>query len=250
MKAKKIIFIFMISTALLESCRKDEQPPSATPLGTITVDLNANNYAVRKKEALIGNLICDAVKKDIENKGKTVDFVFVNAGSIRFSAANRPSGIYKAGVFTSEMIDEMMPFGDATVIVKLTGAQLKEVLERSVSQYPLAKGLFLQMSKEINISIDTLQPAQIINIDGTAIVSPGSRIQSIKIKSVNYDPAAMYAAAFPDFIAEGNDGYVTLKNIAASMKDNLVENQSNGVKEYIIVNTPVTPVIEGRILFQ
>jgi 2',3'-cyclic-nucleotide 2'-phosphodiesterase (5'-nucleotidase family) len=176
--------------------------------------------------------------------------VVVNAGSIRYSASKRANGIYPAGIITSEMVDEMLPFGDATVLVKLTGKEVKSVFERAAAQYPLAKGPFLQVSKEIQVTIDTNQSPQIINIDGSMIISPGNRISSIKIQEVMIDSSAVYTVAFPDFIAEGNDGYVTLRNIPAVLKDNLFENQSNAIKEYIILNTPVTPVIENRLKFQ
>lgn len=245
-----VCFILLTSLMMIFSCRKDENVPTKTALGTITVDLNAIENVVRKKESLIGNMICDAIKVNIESKGKSVDFVMVNSGSIRYSKTKRPTGIYPSGIFTAEMVDEMMPFGDATVLVKISGKELRSVLERAVAQYPLTKGPFMQLSKEITISIDTNQSPQIINIDETAIINPGNRIQSVKIHTVNLDSTTVYTVAFPSFIAEGNDGFVTLKNISSSLKENLQENQSNAIKEYIILNSPVTPVLENRIVFQ
>jgi 2',3'-cyclic-nucleotide 2'-phosphodiesterase (5'-nucleotidase family) len=245
-----MVYIIMAAITALSSCRKDEKPPEPTALGIISVDMNASDNVVRKKEALIGNLITDAIHTYVSSKGKTVDAVFVNSGSIRFSTSSRPNGIYPAGTFTAEMVDEMLPFEDSPVLVKLTGKELKTVFERSVAQYPLEKGPFPQISESVQISVDTNASAQVIDINETQIISPGNRIRSIKINEVDIDSSSTYIIAFPHFIAEGNDGFVTLKNLPSAQKENLVENQSNAVKEYIILKSPLTPVLENRIVFQ
>ena len=151
MKAKHIfLFLTLMLTAFyFVGCKKRTRTPEATTLGTITVDLNANNRVVRKKEALIGNLICDAIYKSLLSKGKTIDGAFVNGGNIRFNSEIRPNGIYPAGQFTDQMVTEMMPFGNEIMIVKVNGRQLKEIFERSLANYPVAKGPFLQISKGI-----------------------------------------------------------------------------------------------------
>jgi 5'-nucleotidase / UDP-sugar diphosphatase len=250
MKTKILIYIIFLVIAGLSSCRKDEHLPEPTALGTVTVNLNAKERIVRKTEALIGNLCSDAIKENVESKGKIIDFAVENGGSIRYNKTTRSNGIYPAGIITAEMVDEMLPFGDATVIVRLTGKELKDVFERSVAQYSLSKGPFLQLSKGVQVTIDTNQSPQVININETAIVSRGNRIRSVKIRTFEIDSNTVYSVAFPSFMAEGNDGYVTLKNIASELKDNLEENQANALKEYIILHSPVTPVIEDRMVFQ
>lgn len=251
MKNKCAIFFYFILALCFQSCCKDtiEEPVA---LGEIKVNLDASKSEVRTKETLIGNMICDAIKADAERKGKVVNFAVMNGGDIRFSAENRPSGIYPAGLFTTEMIDEMLPFGNTNVVVKVTGKELKSIFERSVAQLPIAKGPFLQVSKELKIIIDTTKAPQIINelVEPNVIVSNGNRIVSIKINNVEYDSLATYTLVTSDYIAEGNDGYVTFRNISADKKGNLGEDQSGALKEYIILNTPLTPVIEGRISYQ
>jgi len=251
MKNSITVSIYVLIVICFSACCKEEaEDPIA--LGNITVDLDASKPTVRTKEALIGNMICDAVKSDAGRRGKVVDFSIMNGGGIRFNEQSRPSGIYPAGLFTSDMIEEMLPFGNASVVVKVTGKELKSIFERSVAQLPVAKGPFLQVSKELKIIIDTTKPPQIINdlVEPNIIVSNGSRIISIKINNVEYDSLATYTLVTSDFIAEGNDGYVTFKNISPDKKENLGDDQSGAVKEYIILNTPVTPIIEGRIIYQ
>lgn len=232
------------------SCRKKPRVPEATILGTVTVDLDANISVIRKRECLLGNFICDAISKKIASKGKAFDFVLVNGGNIRFSSSKRPSGFYPAGPFTNQMIDEMLPFGDESVIVKLNGRQLKEVFERSVAQYPLNKGPFLQLSKNIKITIDTTKSAQTINLNEDGIVSAGNRITSIIINNTPCDTFSIYTVVLPSYVAEGNDGYVTLKKLAPNLKEQIDGEQVNAVKELLINDGTVTPTIDGRIIYQ
>jgi 2',3'-cyclic-nucleotide 2'-phosphodiesterase (5'-nucleotidase family) len=241
---------FLLLTGLYSCCKDDIEEPVA--LGEIKVNLDASKPGLRSREVLIGNLVSDALKFDAEHKGKDVDFAIMNGGGIRFSQETRPSGIYPAGLFTNAMVDEMLPLGNSSVIVKVTGKELKNIFERSVAQLPLAQGPFLQVSKELKITIDTTQSPQIINqlVEPNVIVSNGNRIVSIKINNVEYDTLGTYTLVTSDFIANGNDGYVTFKNISSDRKESLGEDQSGGVKEYIIVNSPLTPVLEGRIIYQ
>ncbi|MES2589755.1 MAG: 5'-nucleotidase [Bacteroidota bacterium] len=246
---KRIIFISFIFLSIL-SCRKSDGKPSSTEIGSSVVDLDANTNLIRKKEALIGNFVCDALKIYFEEKGEVIDFVLVNGGNIRFNTQERPNGIYPKGILTSEMMDEMLPFENASYLVQVTGNQLKEILERSLAQYPLAKGPFMQCSKELSFKIDTLNAPQILNIDETSIQSHGSRIDSIFVNGISVLPNAVYNVLLPDYIAEGNDGYVTLRNISPSLKKYLSDYQASALKDYVLVNSPIEPKIEGRIVFK
>ncbi|MDF2452067.1 MAG: 5-Nucleotidase protein [Bacteroidota bacterium] len=250
MKGYYIVVLIFGALLLNGSCRKRDRSPQANVLGTLSVDLDANRAVVRKKEALMGNMIIDAFKDDLENKGKPVDFVISNGGGMRFSETKRPNGIYGAGDFTAEMVDEMLPFGNTLAIVRMTGKQLKEVFERSLAQYPLTQGAFLQVSKELQIVIDTTQSPQVLDINNASIVSPGNRIVSIKYNSISIDSLKEYRVGTSNFIAEGNDGYVTFKTIPNELKEYIGEDQANALKEYVITKTPISPKLEGRIVFQ
>lgn len=245
---------FIVAFGIQSCCKEINQPPSDV-LGQITVDLDANSTILRTKETLIGNMICDGIKKEMDLRGETVDFVIMNSGAIRFDPGIHPNGIYPAGIFTSAMVDEMLPFENANVIVKVTGKELKSIFERSVALYPsTVSGPFLQISKELKIIIDTTKIPQVINdlVDPPVIVTPGNRIVSIKINNVEYDSLATYKVVVNEFIAEqtDNDGYVTFRNISTDKKENLGDNQAETVKNYIKLNTPIIPHLEGRIIYQ
>lgn len=242
----KILFVFLLLTA----CRKNEQEPEPTIIGEITIPLDANVEVVRKKEALIGNFITEALSEIVRSKGNELDFCLINSGSIRYDEQKRPSGIYPAGSITNNDIIEMLPFGDVATIVTVTGSQLKEILERSVAQYPLAKGPFLQLSEEIRIKVDTLAAEQQLNATETAIISPGSRITSILINGNPYEPTANYKVLVINFLANGEDGFVTFNSIPDSQKERFTEYIYSYVNEFVILNTPISVVLDGRIEFQ
>lgn len=250
----RILSCFILFLSFQSCCKNDDLSPSEV-LGVITVDLDANSNLVRTKETLIGNMICDGIKKELTRRGEVIDFVIMNGGAIRFNSSQRPNGIYPAGVITSDMVDEMLPFENANVIVKVTGKELKNIFERSVALYPLTNaGPFLQISQELKITIDTTKAPQVINelVSPPVIVSPGNRITSIIINNIGYDSLATYTLVVNEFIAEqtDNDGYVTFRNISADRKENLGDTQAETVKQYIKRNTPITPVIGGKIIYQ
>lgn len=246
----RILILLMSFLLISYACAKKNRKPQPKVIGVLAVDLDANRAIVRKKEALMGNMILDAMRDDLKNRNKAIDGFIFNGGDMRFSATSRPSGIYLSGDFTSEMADEMLPFGNTNVIVKVTGTQLKEIFERSVAQYPLAQGPFLHVSKEIQVVIDTTKAPQVLDVNGTAIVTHGSRIVSIKINSLPIDSLTEYKIGTSNYIAEGNDGYVTFKNIPIELKEDIGEDQVNALKEYVITNGTITPKLEGRLIFQ
>lgn len=253
-KLIRLCFYAIAVSVVLQACCKDNDTAPSQLLGTITVDLDANKNSVRTKETLIGNMICDGIKEEMDRRGEATDFVVMNGGGIRFSQAKHPNGIYPAGEITSDIVDEMLPFGNANVIVQITGKQLKSIFERSAAQLPSAQGAFLQVSKELAITIDTTKQPQIINVlvNPPVIVSEGKRITSIKINNANYDSTATYKIVVTSFYAyeANNDGYVTFRNIPANKKENLGDDQADVIKQYIKLYTPVMPVIQGRIVYQ
>lgn len=238
----------------ISSCCKDKSLEPSEVLGAVTVDLDAEKQRLRTREALIGNLVCDGIESELRKRGEKFDLVLMNSGGIRFNPETRPSGIYPKGNFTASMVEEMLPFGNSNVIVKVSGKELRSIFERSVALLPSAGGGFLQVSSGVRILVDTLQPAQAINdlAEPPQIISEGRRILSIKINAQEFDSLATYLVVVPDFLAlqNPNDGFVAFRNIPAGNKLDLGDDQAETVKEFIRQNAPVTPRIEGRIVFK
>ena len=246
---KKLLQLIFL-TLLIFSCRKSDEKPTNTEIGSSLVDLTAVETVIRKKESLLANFVCDALKESFEGKGEVIDFVLINAGNIRYNSQLRPDGIYKKEMLTAEMMDEILPFQNSSSIVQLTGSEIKIILERAVAQYPIAKGPFMQCSSGFSFRIDTLANPQLLNIDETVIQTNGQRIELMTLNGVTIVPTNIYKVLLSDYIAEGNDGFVTLKYLNLSLKRYFEDNQSSALKDYVLLNSPINPQLEGRIIFK
>lgn len=242
--------IICCSFLLVSCCKEDTTVPSDT-IAETTVDLDANSSVVRAKESIIGNLIADAILFHANDQGAEADFAVINGGGIRFDREILSSGIYPKGPITDGQAENMLPFENSAVLVTLTGTQMREIFERSVSEVESLRGQFLQVSKGMSVQYDLSKPAQIVNetVEPNVVSTPGQRVVSIKIGGVEVVDSLTYKGIFPDFITEGNDGYVTFTTVPESLKKPLDFLLVEALKEYLILHSPVTPVLEQRITY-
>lgn len=247
-----LILLALVAMLVLTGCCKEEDVSPSEKIGETKVDLNANSTELRKKEALLGNLISDAFLEDAVDRGASPDFAVMNGGGIRFNRETLPDGIYKAGAISKSDVENMLPFGNSSVLVVVTGSQLKEIFERSVSEVERSRGQFLQVSKGMIVTFDLTKQAQVLDQtkDPAIISTPGMRIVSIKINGVEIGDDTEYRGVFPDFLVEGNDGYVTFLKVEASKKKPLDVLLLDQLEKYIVDNSPVNPVLEGRLISQ
>lgn len=100
-------------------------------IGTINVDLDARFASIRSEETNIGNFICDIILTAVD-----ADIALLNSGTLRTDA------IIPKGHITYRDLMNLLPIIDPLVVLSITGAQLVEVLENGVSQYPKLEGRF------------------------------------------------------------------------------------------------------------
>jgi len=231
----------------LAACGDDGGPDIVT-YGDVTVDLDLAETGTRASEALIGDLVADSFFASLEGDG--IDAALVGGGGLRcpeeFDAVQCEGYVIPAGPVTSADLEIVLPFDNELVIKQVTGADLRSTLERSVSVIPSErKGWFLHPSQNLRYAADCSQPAQVVNSDGTAIESEGSRVTSVEIGGTPIDDAATYTIATTAFVAAGGDGHVKLGESGDPTMTGVHERQAVG--DYIMANTPVTPVLDGRI---
>ena len=145
---------------------------------------------------------------------------FQNSGGIR---ANIP-----AGKITMEGLYTVLPFDNVLVSMDLTGRQVKEALEQAGTM----EFGGLQVSG-MTVTYDLKKPA-------------GERLVKAEVGGEPLDPGKTYTVVTNDFLAAGGDKVIALsegKNIAygGTLSDALVE--------YLKKHSPVSPRVEGRILF-
>ncbi|CAH8597004.1 unnamed protein product [Schistosoma intercalatum] len=154
------------------------------PLGRIETDFDVRSNSVRLKESNIGNFICDIVLTAIE-----ADCVLFNTGTLRGDR------IFKAGLFTLRDLMTILPYSDKLSVIEITGSQLIEALENSVSEYPKSEGRF-PMIGGIRFTFNPLKPI------GTRIL-----IEEVTIQNEPINMKHNYRLCITDYLCNGNDGY-------------------------------------------
>lgn len=100
--------------------------------------LSDSEVSVRANETELGNLITDAMLAKAKEKDPSVVIAMQNGGGIR-------AAIDKGPITVGEVM-AVLPFGNDPVVAQLTGQEIKQILEHSVSQAPKESGGFLQIA--------------------------------------------------------------------------------------------------------
>jgi len=231
--------------AMLQPFRDALAPIFNTEVGTSDVFVpradSCGNSDGRLCESLIGNVITDAMRLTFGG-----DFAITNAGGIRAnltcptvdSATDFcPAYVPPPYPITRGQVNTVLPFGNQAATVTVSGSELKAMLEHSVSSQPGANGRFGQVSG-LCFTFDVAAPV-------------GSRVTSVVYQdvdgsctttAVDLSASASYLVVTNDFVASGGDGY---PNFASRMTT--LDILDNAVAGWLSENSPISPVIEGRI---
>jgi len=204
--------------AQIEEIKTENEEITSAVVGKTSVELNGEREYVRTGETNLGNLLTDAMLAKVD-----ADVAITNGGGIRASIGE--------GEITKGEIITVLPFGNTTIVKKLTGAQLLDVVEHGVSQYPAHEGLFPQVGG-IRIIFDGDRPA-------------GERVIDLKVQGEPIEYDGVYHVATNDFMAAGGDGYETFASTETVVEAGGLEEV---LMEYISNKGTVAPVREGRII--
>ena len=148
--------------------------------------LSSNRSIVRRQESELGNLCADAFKWRTG-----ADIAIMNGGGLR---TDLPAGDVKLGD-----VMELFPFGNTIQMANIDGKTIHEMLEHSVSKYPVSFGGFLDVS------------GMTFEFDPTESV--GQRIKNIQINGMPIEDSKQYTMASIDFMLVGGDDYNMLKDL-------------------------------------
>jgi 2',3'-cyclic-nucleotide 2'-phosphodiesterase (5'-nucleotidase family) len=193
------------------------------PVGTTTVELDSRRDTVRTTESNLANLIADALRETVG-----ADVAIANGGGIRGDRT------YDAGtVLTRKDVLSELPFGNVTVLIELSGADLRDALENGVSQVEDKAGRFPQVSG-MTFTYD-------------AAARAGSRIVEVEVAGEPLDSSRIYTVATNDYIFGGGDGYEALSRGKALVDASAATLMASMVMDYIAAKGEVAPAAEGRI---
>lgn len=188
-------------TAVLDTIKAENETALNRVIGTSPVELDGVWEHIRIGQTNLGNVITDAYLL-----ATGADIAFENAGGIRASIA--------AGTVTYGDVINVSPYGNYVVTKKLTGAQIKEMLESSLTiqkncivandsgewdAWPNDSGSYLQVGG-ITVRFDPAQPA-------------GERVLSVQKDGQELDDTKEYTVAVNNYLA-GSDSYPQLADAA------------------------------------
>lgn len=193
-------------------------------IGEALVELDTRRATVRAQESNFANLIADAIRN-----ATGADIGLTNGGGIRGDR------LYEAGhVITRRDVLSELPFGNTTVLIELSGADLLAALENGVSQVEEGAGRFPHVSG-LRFTYDAAQPA-------------GERVTEVIVGDAPLDPAAIYKVATNDYMLGGGDGFSTLGNGTVIIDPAAATLMASTVANYITaIGGTVDLVAEGRI---
>jgi 5'-nucleotidase len=121
-------------------CQELKEQPGCLdrPLGKTKVQLHAEELRIRRFETNLGNWLADLARETFADKGAQI--ALLNSGGMRLNQ-NIPAG----SVISRKQISTLFAYPTRLVQIKLTGAQLQQVLSHSVSDWT-GNGHWLQVS--------------------------------------------------------------------------------------------------------
>ncbi len=197
--------------------------------------------AGRTCESLVGNVATDAMRVTYGT-----DFAITNSGGLRadltcpeVDSATDFCGAQTGAPFdiTAGQVLTVLPFGNVVVTVDMTGAELKDHLERGVSAMPGISGRFAQVSG-LCVSYD-IGAGVGSRVTGAITQAPDGTCSGA---AVDLTAGTTYSVALNDFMASGGDGYPVTIDRAQSR-----DFMDAVVSTYISNAGSINPMLEGRI---
>ena len=226
---------------LVKKAAKLVENKTGAAIGYTTVPLDGRSMSVRTVETNLGNLTADLMMMYYRNTRDPAEIGFCVGGTIRNDS------IIDVGEITFGDILNAFPFLDPVVVIRVTGKQLWDALENSVSEYPKQEGRFPQLAG-VRLEWNPEAPSghrvrRVYTVKNHGFgpqvdAQPNKRRRSLtlppsmdpkeKYKPENMDPLDMereYVVATRNYLIGGYDGYTAFK----VPQDKIIVDEENGV---------------------
>jgi 5'-nucleotidase len=176
-------------SAFLASVKERSRAALARPLGKLGTPTVARK-ASEAGESPLGSLIADAVLAATRAQGAQIGFM--NNGGIRKDLETSDAAL----TTNFGHAQAVLPFGNTLVVMDLTGAQLRRLLEQQWQRPGASGATNLQVSQGLSYTWDEKRPV------GQRLV-PGS----LKFNGAPVEDSKTYRVAANNFLAEGGDHF-------------------------------------------
>jgi 5'-nucleotidase len=202
-------------------------------IGSVTSTISRSANAAG--ESALGDVIADAqlnATKPADLGGATIGFM--NSGGIRadLTYVSSSAGEGDGNVTYGEAF-AVQPFGNSLVTMTVTGAQIDTLLEQQFDNPGVGQNRILQVSEGFAYSWSAAAPK-------------GSKVDpaSITLNGVPIDPAASYRITVNNFMADGGDGYLVLREGTNRLGGDV---DLDALEKYFIAQGVVAPGPQNRI---
>ena len=195
-------------------------------VGYTEIALDGRRSTLRTRAAPVGTMVAEAMRS-----GTGAEIAMVHAGALRWEAVHPPGPITLADIY------RLLPYQNRIAVVRLTGRQIREVLEWAVREPGPENSAFLHVSG-MEAFIDLHQPVD-QRVCAVYVLKGGRRTL--------LEERAEYAVAIPDYLYGGGMGFHTFRQ-----GQTIVDPESGpGVIELLIewirVRSPLRTVPQGFV---
>jgi len=170
-------------SAYLADVRAKSRAELAKPVARVQKALSRKENPAG--ESVLGGVIADAAVAATRDQG--VQIGFMNPGGIRKDLETGEGGVVSFG-----QAQAVLPFGNTLVVMDLTGAQLRRVLEQQWDRPASSDPSILAVSSGLTYDWDSTQPV-------------GRRVANVKVDGVALDDNKVYRVVANNFLADGGD---------------------------------------------
>lgn len=219
--------------AIVDAAKKKADELGSVKLGDITADFNRARQSDGKTENRGGESTLGNFVADVQKWSTGADFAVMNPGGLRANLTYASSGAGDAdGSVSYREAATVQPFANTLMTVKLTGAQVKQVLEQQWQPAGSARPfLKLGVSKELAYTYDPAAAA-------------GSHITGITVNGAPIDPAAVYTVGANAFLAAGGDAFTAFQQGTDKKDTGKVDLQS--MVDWFAANKTAAPDLAQR----
>ena len=170
---------------------------------------------VSNQETNIGDLCADAYKYI-----SGADIAFVNGGGVRVTIP--------AGDITLNDILKVHPFGNALCVCEVTGQEVLDALEMSVSAWPGEFGGWLCPAEGLTYEVHTYLPSSVVLDDAKMFVGVDGeyRVKNVMVNGEPLDLEKTYTLACHDYkLHNMGDGYTMFADNVFTQESVMLDNQ-------------------------
>ncbi len=230
---------------LIDGFKALADPIANQPVGQISSDITRT--AAPSGENPLGNLIADAQLADTDDADRgDADIALMNPGGVRadltFASSLEGEG---DGVVTYGEAFSVQPFNNIVTTNSFTGAQLLDVLKDQWCGPALEAQVVLLPSSTLTY---TYSRATATAISDTTCAGAPNPVSNVQVGGVPLDTAATYRVTTNNFLADGGDGFQSLR--AGTNRTSLADFDVDSLVRYLeptLTGAPIGPAPTNRI---